>query len=376
MSLTDDKAWSVGGFLDHLNVLLRGEEAFVVGEVTELKKHPTGFYFALKDEEGEGILQCYLSPWKAKVNGIDFEDGFLVKAGGTPSVYKPRGSFSFVVESLELVGEGSLKKAYELLKKKLEAEGLFARKRELPEFITTIGVITSRTGAVIDDFRKNLKKLGLSVHLYDSRVEGREAVSNIVAGIDYFNGRAGDGLDILVIMRGGGSLEDLQAFNNEAVARKIFSSRIPVLCGIGHDKDVPIASLVCDKAVSTPSMAAQAVNASWDDLFAGVPLFSKRLSFAFESVLNEAANALGNVSRPLLGFLSSGIEQAKERLNYFLKYLNAADPMRNLKLGYSVVFGNGGRVVKDARSLNKHDKIKIKLHRGSIGSEVTDIIDE
>ncbi len=374
--IDEEKTWSVGGFLDHLNNILKSEEVFVVGEVTELKKHPTGFYFALKDQEGEGILFCYLSPRKAKMFGIDFEDGFLVKVGGSPGIYKPRGSFSFVVESLELVGEGSLKKTYELLKKKLETEGLFMRKRELPKFINSVGIITSKTGAVIDDFRKNLKQLGLHLCLYDARVEGREAVANIMAGIDYFNGFPEGTFDVLVVMRGGGSLEDLQAFNNEAVARKVFSSRIPVLCGIGHDKDVPIASLVCDKAVSTPSIAAQTVNASWDDLFSGVPLLSKKLSFAFESALGEAAGTLENLSQPLLGFLFSEIERVKARLEYFLKYLNAANPMRNLKLGYSVVFGNGEKIIKDARLLKKHDKITIKLFKGLIGGKVTDIIDE
>ena len=204
MTLGERKTWSVGDFIDHLNTLLGEEEAEVTGEVWDLKKHPTGFYFALKDKEGEGLLPCYLNPYRAKLFGFGLEDGLLVKAIGAPSVYKPRGNFSFVVESLELVGEGSLKKAYELLKSKLEKEGLFARKRELPEFISSIGVITSKTGAVIDDFRKNLKKLGFKIYLYDSRVEGTQAVPNIIAGIDYFNGDAADHVDILVVIRGGG----------------------------------------------------------------------------------------------------------------------------------------------------------------------------
>ncbi len=366
-----EKIWSVEGFLDHVNEILSGEEASIVGEVSELRKHPTGLYFSLKDNEGgNGILQCYLSPWKARMLGIDFEEGFLIKARGIPSVYKPRGSFSFVVETVELVGEGSLKKAYELLKSKLEQEGLFARKWELPEFITSIGVITSKTGAVIDDFRKNLKKLGFKVSLYDSRVEGTQAVPMIIAGIDYFTASANP-VDILVVIRGGGSLEDLQAFNNELVARKIFSSRIPVLCGIGHDRDVPIASLVCDKAVSTPSMAAETINASWDGLLLELPVMAHRLASSFEAALVGQENILRMLTRPLADRFASAMGNVAERLESVSAYLRAADPMRNLKLGYGVVFDGAGQVVKDARSLKKGDTIKTKLYRGSVESEVS-----
>ena len=374
---TAEKIWSVEGFLDHVNEILSGDKASIVGEVSELRKHPTGFYFSLKDNEGgNGILQCYLSPWKARMLGIDFEEGFLIKARGTPSIYKPRGSFSFVVEEVELVGEGSLKKAYELLKSKLEQEGLFARKRELPQFITSIGVITSKTGAVIDDFRKNLKKLGFQVSLYDSRVEGAQAVPMIVRGIDHFNAASVNSVDILVIIRGGGSLEDLQAFNNELVARKIFSSRIPVLCGIGHDRDVPIASLVCDKAVSTPSMAAETVNASWDGLFLDLPVAAHRLVSLFEAVIVRETNVVEMLAGPLADRFASVAEGVREKLENISAYLRAADPMRNLKLGYSVVFDAAGKVVKDARFLKKGDTMKTKLYRGSVESEVSKISGE
>ncbi len=369
----EEKVWSVGAFLDHMNDVLKGERASVVGEVAELKKHPTGFYFSLKDGEGGGILQCYLSPWKARSSGIDFEEGFLIKAGGTPSIYKPRGSFSFVVEEVELVGEGSLKKAYELLKSKLEKEGLFARKRALPEFISSIGVVTSRTGAVIDDFRKNLKKLGFKVFLYDSRVEGAQAVPNIISGIDYFNGDVAKPVDVLVVIRGGGSLEDLQAFNNEAVARKIFSSRLPVLCGIGHDRDVPIASLVCDQAVSTPSMAAEAMNASWNGLMLDLPVTAHRLSSSFASAFALLENEVERLLKPVSERFVSRMEGIGEEIGNLAKYLNAADPLRNLKLGYSVVFDGKGKVVKDVRGLQKSDTITTKLYRGTVESEISKI---
>ncbi len=374
--INQEKIWTVSGFLDHLNDFLSEEKAIILGEVNGLKKHPTGLYFTLKDKDGEGILQCYLSPWKFKMMGMDLEDGFLIRAEGVPAIYKPRGSFSFVVEKAEIVGEGSLKKAYDILKDKLEKEGLFGRKRDLGRFISRVGVITSKSGAVIDDFRKNLKKLGIKIYLYDSRVEGAEAVPNIVSGLDYFNDKIPGKIDVIVLIRGGGSLEDLQAFNNEILSRKIFASKIPVLCGIGHDRDVPIASLTCDQSVSTPSMAAQTINASWDDLFFGLPLLSRRLSSGFEALISGISNKVDGFLAPLMNIIRSEIESLNEKTEHFSKVLSASDPMKNLKLGYSVVFDSKNRVVKDVKFLKKGDKIKTKLHKGSIQSEISGILGE
>jgi len=229
---------SVGEYLDRLNLALGAEAGFVQGEVTEFKESHKWVSFTLKDKDVAAVLKCVCAIYTFRRMGVALEDGMLVKVYGKPSVSKGWGSLGLWVESIEPMGEGSLKKAYELLVKKLTAEGLFARKRELPEFISRIGVISSRDGVVLQDLRKNLAKLGMSIKFVHTQVEGAGAAPGILRAIRYFSplrqGFAGQAqhdneVDVVVIIRGGGSLESLQAFNNEEVARALFSLPIPVM---------------------------------------------------------------------------------------------------------------------------------------------------
>src|SRR3989338_4987730 len=168
-----EKIFSVSEFLDYLNAVfgIQGN-AFVFGEVSGFKKLPSGAYFSIKDKADGSVLECYMSPFGYRSSGIILEDGMEIKAGGAVNIYKPKGRLNFRVETIEPLGEGSLKKAYDALKKRLDSEGLFDRKRKLPEFISQVGVITSRTGAVIHDFRENLLPIGLEIYFKDTRVEG------------------------------------------------------------------------------------------------------------------------------------------------------------------------------------------------------------
>ncbi len=379
--------FSVGEFLDYINEIFKREEYVVLGEISEFKTHPSGIYFSLKDNEGGGILNCYMNPYAYRMLGIALDDGMMIKAIGTPSVYKPKGRLSFVVRTVELEGEGSLKKAYELLKKKLEEEGLFRRKRPLPECITRIGIITSKTGAVIDDFRKNLKPLGMKLRLFDVRVEGSSAPQNIMKGIRWFNKRLPE-CDVIVLIRGGGSLEDLQPFNNELVAREIFASSIPVIAGIGHDRDVPIASLVADVMTSTPSFAAMTVNASWDKLILGLPEFERGLLDSFKRALEQSkSRVIAHTSRLLektsrliarykaiesmiVNAFSSRVQEVNEFLKHASQYLAAVDPERNLRLGYSIIFNEQGNVVRNAADTGEGRSIVVRLHKGSLEARV------
>ncbi|HBM45489.1 MAG: Exodeoxyribonuclease 7 large subunit [Parcubacteria group bacterium GW2011_GWF2_38_76] len=403
----------VGEFLDILNEHLKSQKSFVAGEVTEFRAHDKWVSFSLKDKEDKSILKCFLSVWTYRNAGVLLEDGMEVKISGYPRIYKLAGTFSFNVETIEPLGEGSLKKAYLLLLKMLETEGLFSRKRPLPKFIQKIGVISSRDGVVIHDFRKNLKPLGFKINFYNSRVEGVEAVPGIIGGIKWLNKNIPD-LDIIVIMRGGGSLESMQVFNNEQVCREIFSSKIPVLCGIGHEVDVPIACLVADAYVSTPTATAYTINESWDDLISGLPMFERRIisQFGFYlkdifsrlpylwknifgrleqriiSIKKEASTMSGRIfaafRRVFLGFgaLSEKITKDAIRIigdrlailtaqiHKYEKILTVADPERNLRLGYSIVFNEDGRVIKDVKDIKKGELIKTKLGKGEIESEV------
>lgn len=378
-------ALSVSEFLDLINGFFSTKNYSIQGELTEFKISGRSIFFSLKDKKDSSLLNCYISQWAYESLGITLEDGMEVLVGGNPSIYKPYGKFSFQATSIEPIGEGALRKAYELLKKKLEIEGLFARKRELPEFIERIGVISSKSGVVIHDFMKNLKPRGFEISFYDARVEGPEAVGNIVSGINSLNKK---NIDVIVIIRGGGSLESLQAFNNERVARAIFGSPIPTICGIGHDVDVPIACLVGDLSVSTPTATAHAVSRSWARLEEGLPMINHRLMNSFESALVDKLNLVDNFYNKATGIvrqLSVRIQRSTEDLvnsfkrimenttqtvSHAEKILAALNPENQLRLGYSILFDSAGKVLKNIDSIEIGDMIKARLQKGSVSASI------
>ena len=410
------RVFTVSGFLDRVNAVLAEErDIFVQGEISSIQVLPSGSYLTLKDKEDESVLSCYIPPRTYHGLGIELEEGMEVKVGGVANVWKPKGRFSFLVTTLELAGEGSLKKAYELLKKKLAEEGLFARKRPLPEFISRIGIVTSRTGAVIDDFRRNLAPLGLRLYLYDARVEGARAVEDVTRGIRWFNETMPD-LDVLVVMRGGGSLEDLQAFDNEKVARAVFASSIPTICSIGHHRDVTIASLTGDVETSTPSFAATVINQSWSRLEGELPIREQGLIHAYEGALNALRAKAETSAQELVRFferlfsragefearlaaefrrivarnaevMARGTELARFALQRFERlaresvarlgrleaHLKSSDPGRNLRLGYSILLSSSGKVVKDPEGISIGERITARIHRGELDAKVEHI---
>lgn len=363
---------SVSAFLDYVTELITVQPVLVQGEVTGWKEHPSGIYFSLKDPStGSGqaaLMDCYINPYAWRSMILMVEDGMEVKVGGLPSIYKPKGRFSFRVQTMELAGEGTLKKAYELLKQKLEAEGLFARKRELPEFVLRIGIITSRTGAVIDDFRRNLAKLGFSVQLCDVRVEGIQAVRQIISAIKQFQKQ---NIDVLVVMRGGGSLEDLQPFNSELVARAIFSSNMPTIVAIGHDRDVPIAQMVADIAPSTPTAAAMTINNTWARLTQELPAYTQTLVHVFERALDQYRD-LAHMDG-VVPIFQNALTVRMQKVASYESYLSAVSPERNLQLGYSIVTDGQGRVIKKVKDVTIGQQIGIRLNEGKVTTKVTEI---
>lgn len=390
-----DIVFSVAEFLDFVNEMLGQRDYAVRGEVVGARPHPTGMYFSLKDEAGGGIMDCYMSPYAYRGLGVSIEDGMQVKVSGTPNIYKPKGRFSFRVETLELVGEGSLKKAYEALKKKLSEEGLFDRKRPLPEFISRIGLVTSKTGAVIDDFRKNLASLGMVVYHRDVRVEGAAAAEQIVRAIGSFN-RGREQIDALVLIRGGGSMEDLQAFNTDQVVRAVFGARVPTIVSIGHDRDVPLAQMAADASASTPTATAMRINASWDRLNA-LEHTAQRLMYGFSSAL-DAVRAdvtahthrlgayLGRIAgrgRELelrvlqaMDRVGGEIKRARTAVDTAERHLTAASPERQLRLGYSIVMDETGAVVRSVSDIRTGQTLRTRLARGAFVSEVKTVQSE
>ena len=385
----EKKPLTVSGYLDLLNLNLQKQGARVKGEISSLDIRGGYLFFTLKDKNDGSALSCFMWASDYQMCGIAFEEGMEIIVEGYPKVYKPRGSLSFQVLSAELVGEGALKKAYEELKKKLEGEGLFApeRKKPISEFPQRIGLITSKTGAVIHDFLNNLGRRGYKISFFNSTVEGQAAVRDLISAVDYFKDKK---LDVLVIIRGGGSLESLQAFNNENLVRKIADFGVPVICGIGHDKDVPLASLAADLMTSTPTAVAVALNKSWENALANVKIFERDLIYKYQEVFNQKQRLLENLIRRLKQhseFVFKRFELIKNRfkdkiteLGYSLKNISAkldnaekrlesVDPKRQLKLGYSIASA-GGKILRSVRQVEPGQGVDIRVADGKIKTRV------
>ena len=346
------------------------EPIWIEGEVSNFKNwQDRWIFFSLKDEFA--VLNCNLSKNKFESFGFEIEDGMKIRVLGRPEL-RYKGEFTLNVEEIQPWGEGALKKAYELLKKKLETEGLFVRKRKIPDFVQNIGLITSKSGVVIHDFLKNLKPFGFKVYFCDARVEGAEAVFSLVEAIKRLNKNRPD-LDVLVIARGGGSLEELQAFNNEILARAIFASDIPVISGIGHEVDVPIASLVADVSVSTPTAAAIYLNQSWESLQKKIPYLEEKLLVNFDEYLEFSFDKIKTLARDILNLFEESMKEKRNLIFNFEKYLTTVNPERNLKLGYSIVFNQKNKVIKDINQIGIDEILTTKLHKGEFLSKVKKI---
>jgi len=415
MPYLEKKVISVTDFTKLINLLISDiDPVWVEGEVIGLKNWLNRIiFFDIKDESS--LLHCSIYYSKLQSIGLNLEDGMKVKIVGESQLRPKMGKFNLDVKDIQLSGEGSFKKAYELLKKKLEAEGLFERKRKIPDFVDKIGVITSKNGAVIHDFWKNLKQINHKIYFYNTLVEGERSAPSLTRAVKWFNENMPK-LDILVIMRGGGSLESLQGFNNEVLARAIYASKIPTLCGIGHEVDVPLASLIAGFSVSTPTAVANHINQSWNSLQEGIPYWQEKILNQFTSSLDFNVREVTDLAqRIILSFnqifnifdgltksidnvfnilqkqeeaIKEKINTIKEKLIFYMekaikekevmiinqkKYLQALDPEKNLKLGYSIIFNQENQIIKGIDEIKKGDIITTKLYKGSFLSEVNKI---
>lgn len=261
---------------------------WVEGEISNLTRATSGhLYFTLKDESAQLRCVCFRS--SARSIRFNLEDGLKVIARGALSVYERRGEYQLYVEVMEPVGIGALQLAFEQLKAKLQAEGLFdpARKRPLPLYPKSVGVVTSPTGAAIRDILRVLKRRNESVNvmIYPAKVQGNGSAAEIVEGIEYFN-RARN-VDVLIVGRGGGSMEDLWAFNEEIVARAIAASTIPIISAVGHEIDFTIADFVADLRAPTPSAAAEIVAAAKEEIAVHIARLKEQLDNLLALMLNR-----------------------------------------------------------------------------------------
>lgn len=392
--MLENNVFSVSAYLKLLNSILNSFEGRVKGEVSELKIAASGHvYFSLKDKKDQSIINCVIWNYDYKVCGVELREGLEVICLGVPDVYPVSGRLTFKVKAIQLVGEGELKKEYEKLKKKLEDEGLFSeeRKKPIPRFSKNIGIITSKHGAVISDFLNNLGRFGFKVKFIDSRVEGMEAVKDLLSSIKRFSKEK---LDVLVIMRGGGSLESFLAFNNESLIREVSNLPFPVISALGHDKDVPLMALATDKMVSTPTAAANLLNQSWqeaswqlrDEQVRIFNLFSSALTTieykmeSYSSIMKEKLETVFNnfnlieyrIRSVIVNMTEAAIVKAKKDLEMFERIINQNNPERNLKLGYCIARSKD-HIIKKTSDVRIGNNVDLQVSDGVIITNVKNI---
>ncbi len=424
---------SVTEFVTMLDTMLQTNfrDTRVQGEVTGFKRNPNGHaYFEIKDKES--VLRVAVFKNSYDLSGVTIEDGMEIIVTGHPNYHKQYG-FSFIGQTVELYGEGALKKAYDDLKKKLDTEGLLSdeRKRELPNLPRKIGLITSRSGAAIGDFTTNVGDYGYKIIFHHSTVEGANALRDIKNALTTM---ANEDIDVLVIVRGGGSLESLQAFNNETIVRMIADFPVPVVAGVGHEQDETLTTLVADYGASTPTAAAHAVRESWDevdkfldnseqyilnsfdkslsdkksqlveqehfiknifdtilqdakDLFVkfnftvqkleGEIVNKKRnlqnnlkeLLYSLDKIVSNYGQVIDKATSTLLNFQST-VELNKKQINFLEKSLESHNPKRQLMLGYSITTNASGKVIRSVKNVKKGDKINTQVVDGKIEAKV------
>jgi exodeoxyribonuclease VII large subunit len=375
--------------------LLEGSfpDVWVEGEISNLSIPQSGHaYFTLKDEQSQVRAVVFRSS-RQRLK-FSLQHGMHVICRGRVGVYEPRGEYQLILEYIEPKGIGALQKAYEELKAKLEKEGLFApeRKKPLPLLPRRIGIVTSPTGAAIQDILRVIKRRHPNVHIliYSVPVQGPEAAPAIVEAIRYFNRERN--VDVMIVGRGGGSLEDLWAFNEEQVARAIFASAIPVISAVGHETDYTIADFVADLRAPTPSAAAEMVVESEvhfrDQIAVLESLLARSIRQQFERLrapLREAMRVLVDPRRKLEQFvqrvdelldrLATGIghhlRRDRQLLASYASALDHLNPLGILSRGYSITKKlPEGTILKDASEVKPGDRLSTLLHRGEVVSRV------
>lgn len=373
-------------------------EVWVEGEISNLRRPASGhIYFTLKDEHAQ--LRAVFFWGQAQNLNFELEDGLKVVAFGKIGVYEKRGEYQLYVETLEPRGIGALQLAFEQLKRKLEKEGLFdlAHKKSLPPFPRRIGIVTSPTGAAIRDILRIILRRfpKLEILLYPVKVQGEGAAEEIAQAIYDFNRL--EGIDVLIVGRGGGSIEDLWAFNQEIVARSIYHSRIPIISAVGHEIDFVISDFVADLRAPTPSAAAELVVGLMEEVIQSLDVASQRMEQALYGIIQMKRKQLENLtSRYILrhpeerirqlhlqldelgGRMERGYQHLVELKGEFLRglagKLNALSPLSILSRGYSItVLLPQREVIKEVKKVKPGDKVEVRVHRGEMTCQVEEV---
>ncbi len=366
---------------------------WVEGEISNFKRHSSGhLYFTLKDEKSQ--INCAM--WRFRVNDLLFspQDGMKVLAQGDVQVYERGGNYQLIIQQVQPAGIGALQLAFEQLKQKLNAEGLFeaSRKKPIPPYPDRIGVVTSPTGAAIRDIISVATRRypGIQIILFPVRVQGEGAAGEISSAIRAFNEYGN--VDVLIVGRGGGSLEDLWAFNEEQVARAIAESGIPVISAVGHEVDFSISDFVADRRAPTPSAAAELVIKDRQELLGVLGYYGEKMtdvlkrkirsyqdkitglrnSYGFrrpEDVVFQKMQRLDELSRNMQAGMRYRISIHEQRLNNMRNQINALNPTAVLKRGYSICYKDG-KIIKKVSQLKALDMVQVKLAQGQFLSQV------
>lgn len=346
----------------------------VCGEVSNLTRHSSGhWYFNLKDENAK--INCFLP--SSRVNSMRFvlNEGMQIIAHGNISVYDRGGYYSLNIRDIDADGEGALNIAYEKLKLKLSEEGLFdeSHKKAIPQFPKTIGVVTSPTGAAIKDIITTLKLRNQLVNLilYPCQVQGSESAPSICRGIEYFNRKKN--ADVIIIGRGGGSIEDLWSFNEESVARAIYNSDVPIVSAVGHERDFVISDFAADLRAATPTAAAELSVPDLSMLKNELRRYSPVNMFSFiedqiERTELQARRWKESVDNSVIGILNSDCH----RLEMLMLDIDASNPLNVLNKGYAVVKQDDNWIISASQLIPK-GVIKIIFKDGTVTADIKEV---
>ena len=368
---------------------------WVKGEISNFIEASSGhWYFSLKDNGAQ--VRCTM--FKGKNNEVKWvpKNGDLIEAQCNIGLYEQRGDYQLNISSLQRAGLGKLFEEFNQLKHKLNAEGLFdeKQKKSLPLYPNYIGVITSPDASVLRDVISTLKRRNKSIEviIYPTPVQGKMAPQGIIEAIQLANQR--DEVDVLIICRGGGSIEDLWSFNDELVAREIFSSSLPIISAVGHQTDITISDFVADVRAPTPTAAAEIVSKSFEELLGNLDYFKSNISNLIQNKIEQLNQRIDFLEKGLVSpiqkialqfdlilalknrlqiTITSQLEKYQEQIKSYNQNLNHLNPNEILSRGYSIILNQNKKIINNASAIGVSDKIKIKFHEGNAEANITKI---
>ena len=374
----DKQGFSVSEVNQYLKQLLESQSDLhhipVLGEVSNFKRYASGHcYFTLKDEKS--ALKCVMFKSSAARLSFEPQNGEKVIALGSISVYERDGAYQLYVTAMRRQGVGDLMQAYEALKEKLTKEGLFdeSRKKPLPRLPRAIGIITSPSGAAVHDIItvSRRRNKGVKLILYPVKVQGEEAAGEIVRAIDFFHRH--HLADLLIVGRGGGSIEDLWAFNEEPVVRAIAASKIPIISAVGHETDFTLSDFAADARAATPSQAAEIAVIDVAAYRNGIAFYWDKAAKLLEKEIHENAQLADSLQQELTQAMAAELDAKKHRLSLMAAKLSALSPLTVLSRGYSITTTAGHRAVQGVSDVSVGDTIRTTVADGTISSVVSGI---